>query len=208
MGSSLSLKAFSKSDSFHVPDWQEYIKIAESKGYKVYKDCRKGYNLNIVGWRNKSKFVDKFNDALAIYWAADEDKWFSFSWPITTLPGIKYLLNPLNIKGTAILAPGQYEDTYQIGLFKGYYALKQVRPVSVYRDKNRSLSIELDSATIERGNFGIHIHKAGFWNSLVGGSSAGCQVFQKATHYEHFMDFCRASAKSWGNNFTYTLIEI
>lgn len=204
----MSLIIFKQPETFQPPEWRDYISIAESKGYKVYKDCRKGYNLNIVGWRNKNKSVDKFNDALSIYWAADTDKWFSFSWPITTLPGLKYLLNPLNIKGTAILAPGQYKDTYQLGIFKGYYALKQIRPVKVYRDKNRSLSIELDSDTLEEGNFGIHIHRAGLWNSFIGGSSAGCQVFQKGSHYDHFIDFCRASAKSWGNNFTYTLIEI
>ena len=58
--------------------------------------------------------------------------------------------------------------------------------------------------------YGINIHKAG---GRVDGStqidkwSAGCQVFSKESDFNEFMDVCRKASGTWGNSFTYTLIE-
>lgn len=170
-------------------------------------------SVNIVGLRDKRYVTDKFNDLLVVYRCISDGSWVHCAWPITTLPGKPSLLNPFNKKGCAILKPGQYRDTYSIGLHKGKYtALVQSRPVKVYRDNNKDSSYDL-SGPLDEGFFGINIHKAGVFSQIVGVSSAGCQVFQKSADFDEFMGICKTAAlitEEWGGEatFTYTLIEI
>jgi hypothetical protein len=110
--------------------------------------------------------------------------------------------------GTAILCPGQYVETYALGLFKGYTALKQVKEVKVYRDNNLDDKVDINGMVIEAGLFGIHIHRAGWMSKTVGLSSAGCQVFQSRVGFDRFIDVCRMSERLYGNKFTYTLMEL
>ena len=37
--------------------------------------------------------------------------------------------------------------------------------------------------------------------------SAGCQVIASNDDWHEFMDICRLARDTWGNSFTYTLIE-
>lgn len=68
----------------------------------------------------------------------------------------------MNPKGTAILAPGQYQSSHKIGLHRGKYkALVQHRPVTVYRDNNKDSKYDLEPTKKDTGIFGINIHKAG-----------------------------------------------
>lgn len=114
----------------------------------------------------------------------------------------------MNPKGAAVLVPGQYRQAYALGDFRGYTALKQVAPVKVYRDYNQDSHIDMSSATIEEGYFGIHIHRAGVWSKIVGTSSAGCQVFARHKDFAEFITICQLGAAHWGNSFTYTLLEL
>ena len=61
----------------------------------------------------------------------------------------------------------------------------------------------------EEGWFGINIHKHRGSDARVntGGVSAGCQVFRSSKDFHEFMETCEISSDSWGNSFTYTLIE-
>jgi hypothetical protein len=180
-----------------------FLMAFSREGYTPYTDGR----LNIVGWRFKPFKPDTFSDILAVYWSED-NTWRGKSWPITTYPGVPWLLNPMSKYGCAILVPGGYEDTYVIDLFKGRYpALIQARNVKVYRDNNLDSVVDEKPDTIQEGIFGIDIHKAGFWSRVVGRSSAGCQVFQKAEDFDSFMVLCQASKLKFGNRFTYTLLE-
>jgi len=189
------------------PSVTEFINAMEFKGFKIFKEQSKSLNLNIVGWRSKYTRVNQFDDILAVYWRSG-GFWESRAWPITTYPGIHYLRNPLSSKGTSILVPGQYLSSYSLGVFKGYTALKQVKPVKVYRDKNKDSAFDQSIATIEEGLFGLHIHKAGVFSQWVGNASAGCQVFQKSEDFKDFIKLCEQAALMWGNLFTYTLMEI
>lgn len=189
------------------PSAQQFTVKMGIQGYKVFKEVDRPLNLNIVGWRNRFSRANQFDDWLAVYWRAGT-YWESRAWPVTTVPGKPYLNFPINPKGTAILAPGQYLNAYALGTFKGYTALKQVRPVKVYRDNNRDSAIDQSIVTIEEGIFGIHIHKAGAFSQWVGKASAGCQVFQKEDDFKDFIKLCEQAALMWGNSFTYTLMEI
>ena len=187
-----------------APTVAEWINMMTALNYKVDK---RPDAINIVGFRDNLSKVNYFDDTIATY-SYNGSYWTSRYYPATTRPGLPNLLKPVNPKGAAIVVPGQYKDVYQIGGFKGYMALRQVGQLRVYRDNNKDSQFDHNSATIESGHFGIHIHKAGIWSKLVGQNSAGCQVFQKAKDYEEFMNQCSAVADKYGNKFTYTLLEI
>lgn len=188
-----------------VPGATEYLLSATLLKYKTFGGIERPYNLNIVGWRNHSSRPNYFDDVLAVYWQ-DGNNWLEKTWPITTYPGLPWLLNPMSPKGAAILVPGQYVEAYQLGRYHDASALKQVRPVRVYRDKNLDGHFDLKPDTIEEGLFGLHLHRAGLWSKLVGISSAGCQVFQKREDFNEFIKLCEKAAFHWGNTFTYTLM--
>lgn len=192
-----------------IVDSTDFLKIMAYSGHEVFTEkSGQPFNLNIVGWRNKFGKADTFCDMLSVYWQVS-GHWLCRHYPITSRPGVPSLLSPKNPKGTAILVPGQYIGAYKLGLHKGKYrALVQADIVHVYRD--RTLDPRFDEAltTIEKGMFGINIHKAGVASRFVGVSSEGCQVFQNSDDFEEFLNICDAAKEVWGNKFTYTLVAI
>lgn len=189
------------------PPPNDYITRAKLLGYSIFESTQRPCNLNIVGWRNSYARPNYFDDWLSVYWKGFT-KWNHVYWPITTYPGIPWLLKPINPNGAAIMVPGQYLSAYSLGLFKNVLSLKQVKPIKVFRDNDGNGFFDMNPEKIEEGLFGIHIHRAGVWSKLVGTSSAGCQVFQKRADFSSFMKLCTKASGYWGNNFTYTLMEI
>lgn len=178
--------------------YRHFVNEAASLGYEVAD------GLNIVGWRNTAGRVNHFDCRLAVY-TKQKNLIEGQSWPITTYPGLPYMLKPLLSTGVATVYPGQYRDAYSLGEYKGYTALKQVKPITVLRDANRN---EIrDGYFPDFGMFGIHIHKAGMFSSLVGHWSAGCQVFQKSADFDTFIAICQKHKDALANKFTYTLLE-
>ena len=186
-------------------------KAVESKGYKWFEGG--DYNLNIVGVRNsdtKGVVTNKFDDILTLtYEVGGELKYHEFT--ATTDPGSHWEKNLLNEDGVAILCPGQYRGSHTIGLHQGKYeALKQQKPVKVYRDNNMDGKYDMLEENIKEGIFGINIHKAG---SRAEGStqidkwSAGCQVISKESDFNQLMELAHKAAALYGKSFTYTLIE-
>lgn len=191
---------------------REQIKEAViSKGYKWFENGN--YNLNIVGVRNSDtygKVTNRFDDCLTLsYNVNGEEKFHCF--PATTDPGTHWVENVLNDKGVAILVPDQYRGSHKIRKHQGKYeALCQKKNVKVYRDKNKDGVYDMLEENIQKGIFGINIHKAG---SRVKGStqidkwSAGCQVFSKESDFNQLMELAHKAKDLYGNSFTYTLIE-
>lgn len=186
-------------------------KAVESKGYKWFEGG--DYNLNIVGVRNSATngvVTNKFDDKLTLSYSVDgEMKYHEFD--ATTDPGSHWEKNLLNEDGVAILCPGQYRGSHTIGLHQGKYeALKQQKPVKVYRDNNMDGKYDMLEENIKEGIFGINIHKAG---SRAEGStqidkwSAGCQVLSKESDFNKLMELAHKAAAIHGKSFTYTLIE-
>ena len=183
----------------------EYIGLALK--HKDYAHFVQEYSVNIIGVRASERSAGRFDDYIILkYWAGDE--WAFFSFPATTDPGGYYLENPMNVRGTAILKPGQYRQAFAIGTHRGYPALVQVEPVTVYRDGNRDGNLDIENAPEDTGMFGIHIHHAGAVPSKkVGRWSAGCQVFQDAAHFDFFMQIVKKSMRRYGPRVTYTLLD-
>lgn len=188
----------------------DYERIFKDKGYVYYKG--NNYDLNIIGIRKniadvKELATNKFDDIIVVKCIANNKPFMSY-YVVTTQPGITSLKTPVNAKGCAILVPGQYRGCWKIGLHKGKYeALTQDKPVCVYRDINRDNYYDYDKSKIDRGMFGINIHKAGANSVQVDNWSAGCQVFANANQFKLFMDLCHKQViNGFGSNFTYTLL--
>jgi len=189
---------------------KEQVETAlKSKGYVWFEDSsNKGFDVNIVGVRNSStgdKVTNVFDDYLTISYK-ENGQWKFHSWPATTDPGKKGVMEYHNAGGVARLVEGQYRGSHTIRLHQGKYeALGQAKSVKVYRDANRDM--KYDESKIEEGVFGINIHHAGADSTYVNDWSMGCQVFKKTKDFEEFMSICRKSRDIHGNSFTYTLIE-
>jgi len=184
-------------------------KALKEKGYVWFEDnSNKNYDLNIVGVRNTdvgNKVTNAFDDRITVSYKIDGE-WKFHSWPATTDPGKKGVMEFKNAAGVARLVEGQYRGSHTLGLHQGKYeALRQQKPVKVYRDKNKDLNF--DEHTIQEGLFGINIHKAGVDSTYVENWSEGCQVFKKSADFEEFMAICRKAAAIHGKSFTYTLLK-
>jgi hypothetical protein len=183
------------------------IKVAmKVKNYKFFESG--DYNLNIIGIRNSdtgSKVTNVFDDLLTVSYKIG-DVWHFKKWAATTDPGTKGVKEFHNAQGVARLVPGQYRGSHAIGLHQGKYeALKQAKPVKVYRDANKDMTY--DTKLITEGIYGINIHKAGADSTYVENWSEGCQVFKKSADFDEFMALVKKAATLHGNSFTYTLLE-
>jgi len=185
----------------------ELLRAMNKKGYAVFNNGNP-FNLNIVGVRANNPSPDNFDDTIYCFYS--NYGWIKFAWPVTTDPGLFYLQNPLNVDGTAILAPGQYRGAFKIGLHHGQYeALVQAKPVRVIRDTNRDNKLDFGSENIVEGMFGINIHRASIKHESIQVDkwSAGCQVFANPDHFKTFIELCKNSKELYGNRFTYTLLN-
>lgn len=182
----------------------------KKKGYAFFTNGY--YNLNIIGIRkdNKNAVNNKYDDVMVIMYKTKKG-WSTHYYTITTEPGSYYMTKKLgNVKGTAILVPGQYRGCWEIGKHNGKYkALVQRKPVKVYRDGNMDNIYDMYPETINEGMFGINIHRSneGFTRDTIDMYSAGCQVFNNPKEFSSFMNLCDKQADLYGNTFSYTLLE-
>lgn len=157
--------------------------------------------FHIVGIRSNANKPNEFDDLIGVV-NGDQINWFTG----TTNPGTHWLKNLLNPKGTALLVPGQYIDTWKIGMHQGKYkALVQSKPVTVFRDKDMDAIAE-ETAVKDTGLFGINIHRANATavSKFIDKWSAGCQVLNDPTQFGVLLASCQSSGLS---AFTYTLLR-
>lgn len=196
----------------NCPTREQIETAVKAKGYKWFENG--DYNLNIVGVRNSEtleEVTNKFDDCMTVSYKVDGG-WNFQCFGCTTDPGKYWTENLMNEDGVAILKENQYRSTYQIGLHQGKYeALKQVKPVEVYRDDNLDNCYDLNENNVQEGLFGINIHRAtsyeGATSTQIDKWSAGCQVIAANNDFTLFMEIVNKAADIWGNSFTYTLIN-
>lgn len=190
----------------------EQIKTAvKNKGY-VWFDSPKDYDVNIVGVRSLStgkNVTNLFDDTLTLSYKIN-GVWQYHEWKITTDPGKKPTEILRSSKGVARLKAGQYRGVYAVSMHNGKYEAlcQRLGNVTVYRDNNKDTIY--DEKTIETGMFGINIHRSSIYKdpSYVDYFSEGCQVFRYNSNFIEFMKIINKAKASFGNKFTYTLIEI
>jgi len=194
------------------PTRQQIESTVKAKGYKWFENGN--YNLNIVGVRNGetlNEVTNKFDDCVTLSYKKDGE-WQFHCFEATTDPGKHWVDNILNEAGVAILKENQYRGSHKIGLHQGKYeALRQQKPVQVYRDNNLDECYDLNEENIQEGIFGINIHRATKWegkkSTQIDKWSAGCQVIAANDDFRLFMEICNKSKDTWGDSFTYTLIN-
>lgn len=178
--------------------------VIQKKGYKWFNT-----ELNIIGIRSSMNVPNVFNDILCVIY---EPAGIAKFYPITTDPGLTYLVSPLNPKGCFILKPGQYIDCWKSDFHQGkadHRALRQCGTMTGYRDGDKDNVIEMIPGTEETGSgFGVNCHGAvkNADTKVVGPWSAGCQVHSRWSNKEEMMDLVD-KYKPARNRFTYTLIE-
>lgn len=192
---------------FPCPTANAIARVLRAKGHRVY-ESPSGDDLNIVGIRTSSTRANEFDDWLTVFYAFD-GVWNLFGFPATTDPGTYHRLNPINVRGTAVVKPGQYRGAYRVGRHQGYKALQQKGPITVYRDSNRDDEIDTTGMEEDRGLYAINIHRASRIRASrrVDRWSAGCQVLQDPDHFAFLMVLSERAAEKFGNSLSYTLIE-
>lgn len=198
---------------------EEVFDRVRRKGFVIFEQDGKPYNLNIIAVRSKAATktnskgtkLDEFGCQLMLAWKHD-GRWYDESYHITTYPGSYYLQRKLlNPQGCAILAPGQYRGVYALRLHNNKYeALCQTHgAVKVFRDKNRDAFFDLDPSRTFMGDYGINVHNSpdGQVTKKVLSHSAGCLVFSDDKEFFRARDLWRLAKEQFGNKFTLTLVE-
>ena len=194
------------------PTRQQIETAVKAKGYKWFENG--DYNLNIVGVRNGetgTEVTNKFDDFLTLSYKVDGE-WNYHCFDATTDPGKHWVENIMREEGVAVLKENQYRGSHKIGLHQGKYeALRQQKPVQVYRDNDLNGNYDLLEKNIQEGIFGINIHRATKWegkkSTQIDKWSAGCQVIAANDDFRLFMEICNKAKDTWSNSFTYILIN-
>ena len=146
---------------------------------KYGKFFTKPYDLNLFGIRSSNQIPNKFDDTIGCAYTDPDGNHRIFLCPATTDPGLYYLKNPMNVKGTAILKEGYYPGLWTYGKHKGRDAFVQIGKCTLLRDANRDGILDFNTPNEEiSANDGINLHGAltGSYTMVVDKFSAGCQV--------------------------------
>lgn len=196
---------------------EKIIAYCEKKGYKVAKET--GYKniiyiegMNPNGTLNNNA-LNVWNDLRIVIEFKDGKPKMIGCWEATTNPGKYYTYNPMNPKGAAIIAFGQY-TAWQVGTHGQacpHEALVQTGgSVTVHRDANRSGTRDAGDS-IDSGLFGINQHWGGDSpKSDIGRWSAGCQVGRTKQGHREFMTIIKSDPRYQANRsftFTSTIID-
>ena len=134
------------------------------------------------------------------------------NWLATTEPGRPYTVNPMNRKGAARVAFGQYR-AWQVGSHgrsRPHEALVQTGgPVTVHRDFNKDFIRTGDK--LDTGYFGINQHHGyDLPVNNVSTASAGCLVGRSSAEHREFMGIIKQDERYQANSkyvFYSTLID-
>ena len=187
--------------------------VMADKDYKYFTS--RNYDVNIIGIRNsetKGRVTNAFDDTMTLSYRDEDGNWKYHEFDCTTDPGTHWVKNLLNPNGVAILKPGQYRGSHKIGLHQGKYeALRQQKPLKVYRDNNEDDTYDCLEENVKEGIYGINIHRATAKTSgkskFVDKWSAGYQVIARNSDFKLFMEIINKAKNIWGNSFSYTLLE-
>lgn len=168
----------------------------------------RAYDLNVIGIRGDNVLANKFDDEFCVAYTDANGRPRVFSCPCTVDPGLYYLQNPLNDDGCLIMRPGQYRASHKLGYHRGYAALVQVGPVTIYRDGNRNNRLDFGGREYT-GFYGANIHRT-LEDGIaltVGKFSAGCQVIQSPDDFAYIRALVRRQRISVGTDYiSYTLL--
>jgi len=187
------------------PGYQALQVAVQRQGWRFFDSGE--YNLNLVGVRSGERQAGQFDDSLFVAFRQAGIP-VCLKFVMTSDPGTRYLSQPINPKGAAILARGQHRGLWQIGMHQGRYtALVQRGIATVHRDNNRDGQLDLDHAKLDPGYHGINLHHAGVPLADANvAASAGCQVLANKAEFDLVMALAQLGLRH-GHTFTYTLLH-
>ena len=182
-------------------------KAFEVKGYRWFPDGR----INVFGIRSSKSVPRTFDDIIGCLWRNSNTTSLDLMlFKGTTVAGLYYLQNPINVEGTAILVEGQYKNSHVIDLHKGQYeALCQRGKMKFYRDNDKDKQFDFNPKTIVEEIIGCNVHRANpnYESTLVDKWSAACQVMANPEGFKDFMYLARESEQFNDGRFDYTLLN-
>ncbi len=178
--------------------------VFAKKGY-VFEE----YYPNIIALRrSKDRQPDAWQDLLLVLWRRPDSIWQSRAYLCTTMPGVYFVQNPRNPKGSPMIAPGQYLNLFEPGVVGDHSALVQRGTITLYRDANKSGAIDAGDP-IDRGNsFGMNINntKMDQEPATIGQWSEGNIVMPKKNERAELQRIYTTAYKSQGRRFALTLL--
>lgn len=196
---------------------KELFNTLDDLNYDKFEDG--DYNVNIIAVRSNNVKADSWDDHLYVIYKVNNNWRKLYITEVTTDPGLTELVNPsfraAQIDGTAAIKEGQYRGAYRLGYHRNnrlHPALIQVRPVTIYRDKDRDDELDYlqgGDVAISKGLFGVNIHstRPDWDRERVYNWSAGCIVAKDFRYFQdNFISVCRKATHNWGNSFTLTLL--
>ena len=186
----------------------EIVKAMQRRGYWVarHRNC---FNIVYVegmdadGTPNDNA-PNKFNDLrLLIQLNTSGVPKIVKSWEATTEPGKYWTDHPMNPKGAARIAFGQYKSwavgTHHARTASAHEALVQVENISVYRDLNKDY--KRDGDTRYTGILAINQHWGyDMLKDDLRSSSAGCLVGRTKARHREFMNLVKSDPRYLVNN--------
>ena len=174
------------------------VRAAQQHGFWIalHKDCCNIFyieGLNEDGTPNPNR-PNEFNDLRVVIRIIGGVPKIVGQWQATTEPSRYWTLRPMNSKGAARIAFGQWKS-WTVGTHNGSHeALVQTGPLTVWRDKNKDFSRLGDEQ--DSGLFGINQH----WGydlpkADLGHSSAGCLVGRMKKGHREFMALIKTDAR-------------
>ena len=136
---------------------------------------------------------NRFNDLRCLIRVVDGVPRIAGAWEATTEPSRRWTQQPMNPKGAARIAFGQYK-AWAVGLHHDHEALVQVADIAVFRDANKDYLRDGDEKDV--GLFGVNQH----WgydlpSNDLGNSSAGCLVGRSTAGHREFMRLVRSDKR-------------
>ncbi|MFV0359624.1 peptidoglycan-binding protein [Tropicimonas sp.] len=147
---------------------------------------------------------DRFNDLRLVFWLEDDGTFRRRAWQATTEPGRYWTENPMDPRGAARIAFGQY-GAWRVGMHRDdHEGLVQVRNLKIHRDLNKDFR-RTDDRTFS-GLYGINQH----WGydrpeSSINRASAGCLVGRTKDGHREFMAEIKQDPRYLSND-SYTFL--
>lgn len=168
--------------------------------------------VNLIGVRRPNTDQDEFDDHLYMVWKDVKGRNELRVFALTTEPGKKALVSPVNSQGTFMLANGFHRDLWEKGLHKGRYAaLTQAGQARGWRDNDRDTQYDFDkSQTFEAWGINLHTTREteGYFFNSVGNWSHGCQVLKHPNDLHQVLYRCDIDSHTNGTRtWHYLLVD-
>jgi len=173
------------------------LELARRIGAKVFDSP---YSGNLIVIRGPGS-PDMWDGLLTLSFKTREDGWITRSWPAATRPGTPFLTDPINPRGTGMMAAGvQNRGSHSRGSHKGRPALVQVGKMVVQRDNDKDMILEPGAPEVNEGG-GFNIHDIARPSDL-----AGCCGLARI-HMTEFLTVVESLEPHQGKVFSLSVVE-